>query len=360
MNEALKPSPAPELVFGIVAPIGVDLDLISEVLTQTLREMDYDAHEFRLTSLMREIPTGMSIAPTPYVQSYRDRIAYANDVRRLLGDDALATLAISAIRAFRADEWERRSTQIASDLAEGHVPDGKHAEEAPLPSQAYIIRQFKRPEEVSLLRSVYGRQFILVSAYTPQETRRRRIEERERQSRGGLISELDAHSLAYALVTQDAKEAQDEHGQNVRDAFPLGDVFIDATSRSTCETTIRRFVHLLFGSNEITPTHDEYGMYMAKSASLRSSDLSRQVGAAIFRESGEVATLGCNEVPKAGGGTYWSGDPSDRRDFVAGYDPNEQRKIELLVDLLDRLQKGQHLSADLMSILDPYEIGQNF
>jgi deoxycytidylate deaminase len=135
----------------------------------------------------------------------------------------------------------------------------------------------------------------------------------------------------------------------------LGGVFIDATSRQECEKALRRFVHLFFGSNGITPTHDEYGMYMAKSASLRSSDLSRQVGAAIFRASGEVATLGCNEVPKAGGGTYWAGDALDRRDFVEGHDPNERITTEVLVDVLDRLARGGHLSAELSAMADPVE-----
>jgi cytidine deaminase len=150
----------------------------------------------------------------------------------------------------------------------------------------------------------------------------------------------------------------DPHGQNVGDAFPLGDVFIDATSRQTAEVMTRRFMNALFGSNEVTPTHDEYGMYIAKSASLRSSDLSRQVGSAIFRVSGEVITLGCNEVPKAGGGTYWTGDTPDARDFVEGHDPNEAQKLEILVDLLDRLKKGGHLSEQLLSLDDPNEIGK--
>ena len=175
---------------------------------------------------------------------------------------------------------------------------------------------------------------------------------------GGLIADVDAKDLANEIVTQDAKEITDKHGQNVRDAFPLGDVFIDASTRAGCENMVRRFIQLLFGSNEFSPTHDEYGMYMAKSASLRSSDLSRQVGAAIFSASGEVVTMGCNEVPKSGGGTYWSGDAVDKRDFVQGHDPNERKKIELLVDLLDRLKKGGHLSDALMSVIDPYEISE--
>ena len=171
-----------------------------------------------------------------------------------------------------------------------------------------------------------------------------------------VISDVDAKDLANEIVTQDAKEITYKHGQNVRDAFPLSNVFIDRSTRAGCENMVRRFIQLLFGSNEFSPTHDEYGMYMAKSASLRSSDLSRQVGAAIFSASGEVVTMGCNEVPKSGGGTYWSGDAVDKRDFVQGHDPNERKKIELLVDLLDRLKKGGHLSDALMSVIDPYEI----
>jgi cytidine deaminase len=358
MNEPLSLPTGPELIFGLVAPIGVDLDLITDVLDKTLQQMDYSVRVFRLTQLMREVPTGLPLAPTPYIQSYTDRIAYANEVRRQLGDNALAASTISAIRTFRAEE-RRLRTNAADEEDRSYEPDtNESAEETPLPRQSYIIRQIKRPEEVILFRRVYGRQFILVSAYTPQETRKTRIQELERQSRGGLISEVDLSRLAHELVVQDANEVLDRHGQNVRDAFPLGDVFIDASTRTTCEDMIRRFIHVLFGSNEITPSHDEYGMYMAKSASLRSSDLSRQVGAAVFRASGEIVTLGCNEVPKAGGGTYWSGEPNDSRDFVKGHDPNELRKTEVLVDIIDRLHKGGHLSVPLMGEPGPYEIAK--
>ena len=353
MAYVLKPSPTPELVIGLVAPIGVDLDNVTEALTELLREMDYKANLFRLTTLMREVPTGLDISENSYVDSYKSRIAYANALCKRLGLDALAAMAISAIRAARADLWKERTAQGLETLPEEAIP-----EETPVPSQSYIIRQLKRPEEVRLLRSVYGRQFILVSAYSPQDARLKRIEDQERSSQGGLISDVEAHSSAFVLVAQDARETQELSGQNVRDAFPLGDVFIDATSRNSCMETLRRFIHLLFGNNEITPTHDEYGMYMAKSASLRSSDLSRQIGAAIFSESGEIATMGCNEVPKAGGGTYWFGDERDNRDFVQGHDPNEGYKISLLVDLLDRLTKGSHLSQSLLELGDAHKIGK--
>jgi len=83
-------------------------------------------------------------------------------------------------------------------------------------------------------------------------------------------------------------EGDKRHGQNVRDAFPLADLFVEAPDKRSCRTTIVRFIHALFGDNETSPTHDEYGIYLAKSASLRSSALTRQVseelrGRASFR-----------------------------------------------------------------------------
>jgi hypothetical protein len=153
----LKPSPTPALIIGLVAPIGVDLETVVDTLTELLRETSYRASLFRVTSRMREVPTGLSISSDPYVLSYKSRTAYANAFCARLGEDALAAMAISAIRAARPDIWK---SQYERGLPQ--LPPEAFVEETPVPSQAYIIRQLKRPEEVRLLRSVYGRQFILV------------------------------------------------------------------------------------------------------------------------------------------------------------------------------------------------------
>jgi cytidine deaminase len=343
----------PELVFAIVAPIGVNLDLVVSVLDQSLTEKRYTPRVIRLTQLMADVPTKLTMTDSvPFVASYQDKIAYANEVRKLIGDDALAALAVSAIRTHRKDEWTRRRLEEGEKSAA--VEEAQ--ESVPISGAAYILRQLKRPEEISLLRSVYGRHVVVISAYAPQANRERQIRDMERASRGGHISDFDADQKARALVIQDSNEVPDEHGQNVRDAFPLGDVFIDATSEATCQKTLGRFMNLFFGKNAISPSIDEYGMYLAKSASLRSCDLSRQVGAAIFTTKREIISLGCNEVPKAGGGTYWSGDDDDHRDIVIGKDPNEKRKIELIVDVIHRLRSAGQLSPELTKIEDPYEI----
>jgi cytidine deaminase len=84
------------------------------------------------------------------------------------------------------------------------------------------------------------------------------------------------------------------------------------------DTQLDRFVQAFFGRTDISPSKNEYGMYAAKSAALRSADLSRQVGAAVFTDDGELITQGCNEVPKAFGGTYWDLEDPDFRDVKLG------------------------------------------
>ena len=48
--------------------------------------------------------------------------------------------------------------------------------------------------------------------------------------------------------------------------------------------------------------------------------------------------MGCNEVPKAGGGTYWSDEaPEIFRDIDVGRDPNQERRDQLLYDFINRM-----------------------
>jgi cytidine deaminase len=344
MQPDLALVPAPELVIGLVAPIGVNLDLVSDALSKALDVVGYQHHDFRITQLMREIFPTRPIPDRPFIVSYKARIAYANEVREKLGPDALAKLAILAIRKLRREINETESRV------------GEQDEYRPLSGRAYIIRQFKNPHEINLLRRVYGGQFILISAYAPASQRIKVITERERRSTNSRTSRVSAENLANELVAQDSREEAGAYGQNVRDAFPLADVIVDATSPRECTLEVNRFINLLFGNNQISPSRAEYGMYMAKASALRSTDLSRQVGAAIFLPSGEIATLGTNEVPKAGGGTYWTSDANDARDHVRGFDPNEQRQSEILVNLLGALKNQKHLSEPLLEIADPGDI----
>ena len=94
-------------------------------------------------------------------------------------------------------------------------------------------------------------------------------------------------------------------------------------------------------------------MFAARAAALRTLDLSRQIGAAVFSPNGEIISMGSNEVPKAGGGTYWCDDPVDDRDHVRKQDANDQRKREVLTEILEIAGlKKENISTSMQINLD--------
>lgn len=340
-NTNLKKAAAielPELVFAIAGPIGVDIETISEVLKEELYRVRYEARFVRITSAMEDYPIDDAKSKGgDYYDEMIRKMDYGNSLCRKHDASVLARIAIKRIRD------ERNNIAIERKLIDANFDPSQN--EMPLPrSIAYIIRQLKRPEEVNLLRSVYGKQFILVSAYGPVESRKSRLEEKIRNSASTLLKATDVSERADRLIERDASDDDERIGQQLRDTFHLADVFIDGISKQKMRTTIERFVEALFGKVDKSPTKEEYGMYAAKSASLRSADLSRQVGAAIFSVDGEIITQGCNEVPKALGGTYWDTEEPDFRDVKIGVDPNNSEKNHILRDIFERLLKHGWLS----------------
>lgn len=136
----------------------------------------------------------------------------------------------------------------------------------------------------------------------------------------------------------------------MRHSFALADVIVNAGDAQSLEAAITRFIDLLFGNRLHTPNRDEQGMYIAHAAALRSASLARQVGVAICRRDGSVVSIGCNEVPRTGGGQYWCGDEPDGRDFRIGYDSSDRMRETLLGDILDRLKSKNWLSAEKSTI----------
>lgn len=340
----------PELVFGIAGPIGIDIDEISSTLAQALQAVDYQTVNIRITAEIKDEPTEIE---KPQSANYESDIIYKMDhasaiCRKMEAPDALMLFAIRAIREYRANVY------ISEFGEQGELESDKFnyisPQEQVIPKTAYVIRQLKRPEEVDILRKIYGRQFILISAYGPSESRKRIIEGKLKRSLQLNVLDHEISAKAQKLMHRDMNEDGDEHGQHLRETFHLADVFIDGINKAEMESKTTRFIDALFGKTDIAPTKDEYGMYAAKSASLRSSDLSRQVGAAIFTVDGELITQGCNEVPKAFGGTYWDGEEPDHRDIKLGHDPNDMLKREVIRDLLERLHRGGLLSDSATQI----------
>jgi cytidine deaminase len=268
--------------------------------------------------------------------------------------DAVVLLGIGKIQDIR----EENQTTSARNKGEGEQADRQRSREIrPLNRRAYIFHSLKHPEEVRTLRRVYGTAFVAISVYSPRNVRKQTLGERIARSRKEYNSEKFA-SRADQLIEKDEKEVGDDFGQNVRDTFPEGDVFVDTTDLETIPAQIARLVNILFGYPYVTPTVDEYGMFHAKAAAMRSADLSRQVGAVITTTDGEIIAAGCNEVPKAGGGSVWEGREEDKgkdyRDHTLGYDSTARMKHETIAEIFERL-KPDWLAPELRD-LSPQEL----
>ncbi|MEC5413600.1 deaminase, partial [Aurantimonas sp. C2-4-R8] len=262
-------------------------------------------------------------------QSSASYIGYGNQLREHFDDDSL--LAATAV----------------GQIVRSRLRDAKTRGEAdPVQKRAFLLYQFKRREEIDLLRSVYGRLFFQVSLYSRRGARVDYLSRKFATSENFYAAQR-YRDRAERLIEDDENEAEEKHGQRVAKIFHDGDFIVSLDSPTTSDDQVSRFCELIFSSNQISPTKIEYGMFLAKAAALRTLDLSRQVGAAIFSDAGEVLSLGSNEVPKAGGGTYWCEDAHDDREFKRGHDSNDQRKREILSELVKHIAP----EADLDTVL---------
>lgn len=316
-HDALEPIPGVELFFGLVGPTGTDTSAVCAQFQEQLRHVGYACIKISLSKLIGDFVMESPEEPTEYSR-IRFLMKKGTQLRETFKTgDFVARLALAEIRAQRTHANKDPNKPIAKT--------------------AYIISSFKRPEEVQLFREIYGKAFNLVSIYSSTTDREVALSRRLASSAKKSVNAV-AHQ-AVELINIDASEEGSDLGQDVRDTFPLADYFIEVKDGLELKSQLRRLVQLVFGNPYLTPTKDENAMFFAQAAALRSGDLSRQVGATIISNDGEVISTGCNEVPKAGGGLYWADDPFPKRDLEIGFDKNSKVKQELVEDMMHRLQE---------------------
>ncbi|PHR61639.1 MAG: dCMP deaminase [Robiginitomaculum sp.] len=349
MTNLLPKIAFPELFFGLVAPIGANIDTSIAALKENLESFDYEVVDIRVTDLFPKfiatIKPEVPLKEKPKCDRYQTYIQYGNQLRKKFEDNSiLAMAAMYQVAEKRKEIMEANSAELPTKIA-------------------YVMRQFKRPEEIELLRSVYGEQFFQISIYSRRDFRVQHLSENFAKDEG-LVNPDVKKSIAENLVLTDENE-DGSNGQKVGKIFHHADLIIDADEvkeEFNASKQVERFTKLLFGSNSISPSRYEYGMKLAKSAALRSIDLSRQVGAAIFSKTGQIISLGSNEVPKAGGGSYWDKEGKDAREYSLGVDSNEERKRELLSEVMEifNLKVTQEIKEKLNNaqLMDALEYGR--
>lgn len=275
-----------ELIIGFTGPVGSGVSTVCAMLSKLLEdEFAYEAHHVRVSKLIKAhaaevgIHLDRELNPTERVDEYQS----AGNKLRELKSSYLADRAIEQINALR-----RISDGVLKQEGSPDIPMQKRL--------VYIIDSLKNPEEVKRLRQIYGDLFWHVTVFAPDEIRESRL----------IANSIEETSVRY-IMKRDQEEGI-KTGQHVSKTAHLADYFIRNHSDAidNVKPAARRFLDIIFGVALATPTKDETGMMKAAAAAVQSACMSRQVGAAIYNNSGELIGVGCNDVPKHGGGLYSS------------------------------------------------------
>ena len=320
-----------DLVIGFVGAIGTSWDPVLKAFQESLRQFNYSTEKVVLADLLDDEGLLGDLDPIPWTplptrespEYYKERMDAGDKLRsHAKSGSALAALAIQKIANCRQD------STAGSPVA-------------------YLLKSLKHPEEVALLRHVYGDALLLVGVACRQS-------ERDEVLRDRLSRFKKESDRTEQLVARDESDQLDTRfGQNVRDTYALADVFIQGSRGVNLRADVDRFVDTVFGYPFSTPSPAEEGMRFAQDASLRSAAAGRQVGAVLVPVVGTPVVAGTNEVPKPGGGQYWAGDTPDFRDFMSGEDPNPIYTQKVVQELLERLASNKWLIEELRSMTGP-------
>lgn len=327
-----------EIVLGLLAPIGTDIQSVNEELTRQLEDsFGYIVEHIKLSDFIAKYYENAFAEVKKTNCKFcekREKIIHGTKLRKEAKDcSILAKLAISEIN-------RRRNSLLSEEKGISRI-DGKG-----LPSHkrstiriAYIVDQLKRKEEIEVLNEVYKKSFFLIGAQGATDERTSLLikqigkpesfaqelmdldqSEEDYYKTMGTCSSCERMSKGHSPLDSAGKD----YGQQLSKIFSEADIFL-ADSKS--QGSIRRFLDLVFASPVEFPTASEHAMFMAFSASTRSADLSRQVGAVILSKAGDLISSGSNDVPRAGGGLYDR--ENHMNDGAFGFEANSKRLTEI-------------------------------
>jgi len=317
-----------ELIIGFAGPIGCGIGSVIANMRDRLRERGYtEVVHIKLSEFLESaIADGLVPEWQPEAGSSTRRIRYrrlqeaGKSMRTLTANPAI--LAEYAAKEIALDRGQRALT------AGQEIRDG----ETIVPGRvAYLIDQVKRPEEIALLRTLYRNLFFLVGVT--------RIYGRRAEA---LEAEHVRREEVPGLMEIDRLEGGKD-GQQLDKTLHLADYFFrnDVTTTEDKKRELNRFLDLVHGDKSVTPTDQENGMYAAYCAGLRSACLSRQVGASIATQTGEVIATGCNDVPKSGGGLY-----------TASFEGADMRCVHKEGQICSNDLHKSHLKNEIGTIID--------
>ncbi len=329
-REKVKNTLTEELFFGICAPIGSLKKEVIISLSKIIKDKyDYEVECIKLSEFIEKYKINKEEALLEKTKAYSDliyKIKEGNEIRKkYTNNSVLVELAIQDIHISRLEEFNLNDT------------DELHPTKFKSRRKCYIFDSIKNKEELLLLRRIYTKNFFQFSVFSPMDERK-----------NTLLNKDLSQSEVDSIVEIDEFENND-FGQNVRGTFSQGDFFLRVSHNNLdkLDNKIERYLNLIFESDIITPTIEETAMYSAKSAAGNSACLSRQVGASITDDKGDVISTGWNDVPKFGGNLYREGNEFDVRCKHKGYCSNDSQKDALVEKVIDSIKNDKELKTIL-------------
>jgi deoxycytidylate deaminase len=344
-------SPPEELHFALVRPLGTDIAKLIQHLRACLAIYGFQVEVVKLSQFIDHLAVGLPSRDRLY-EYYTTHMDAGDDLRRRLGNEILAQHAIKHVYDLK------RSRAVDPPMSS-------------IRGVAYVYDSLMHPSEVASLRQVYGPLAFVIAIHADEAIRKAALI--QQLLSGGTRDMSAAERQAVELLARDRGRASSSRGPaphrlSFERTFHFADVFLDGSDDrrdiaggESSDPVVQRFLRQLFSYPHGTPTNEENAMAMAFVAARRSGALSRQVGAAIVRADGTLVSLGCNEVPRFGGGVYTSDDPNNQNDVrytyradqfriiaddVIGADSNDLVKLEILEELLARSAEAGLLSSE--------------
>ncbi len=327
-----------EVVIGLVGPVGTDFDRVVAILKNWLTAAKYDVKEIRVSKQIIAQLIVRSETPSGEFERISWAMTDGDKAREKSGDNSILALgAASRIAAMR-------------DVDDKETP--------PAPRRAYIINSLKHPDEVFRLREIYPLGFYVVGIHSDEDHRK------------WVFTKPGPRKMTAEEAARLMLRDENEHlpyGQRLIDTFHLSDFFVRLIGDDVrVENEFGRLLEILFGDPYKTPTFDEYAMFLAFASSLRSADMSRQVGAVIAKDH-EIISTGANDCPTFGGGLYWPEYNPDKnieriedkpagRDYKRGKDLNKAEQQEIISQILDSAQKKKLDTVKLSEVLQASRI----
>jgi deoxycytidylate deaminase len=290
--EKIKKRQTPEVIIGLCGTIGSGTTQVAKEIQTTLLSYDFDTQIIHASDLIRELSK---------IQQQKKNFAYiealqnaGNEIRQTHGNDYIAQCLIKKICESR---WKKYKD----------LPKKEQYKQVREPSRrATIIDSLKHPDEACLFQMTYGDMFYLFGVLCPRHIRAQRLEMQ------GL-----SKSEAFKCIERDEAE-NFEYGQQLLKTIDKCDFFIRNTEGDShkIHDTVERCIDLILGDNKTTPTKHEYAMFIAQASALRSGCLSRQVGACIIDDNGNILATGRNDVPAFKGGLCTEDNGNENRCFA--------------------------------------------